>query len=40
MNVVDLLFVIAVCLLVFLEVKQRSSQTESDQIGRRNGLMA
>ena len=31
MNVVALLIVIAVCLLVFLAVKPRSSQTESEQ---------
>ena len=40
MNVVALLIVIAVCLLVFLAVKPRSSQTESEQNARRKGLIA
>ena len=40
MNVVALLIVIAVCLLVFLAVKPRSSQTESEQKARRKGLIA
>lgn len=40
MNVVALLIVIAVCLLVFLAVKPRSAQTESEQKAGRKGLIA